>query len=370
MEIFENKIKFNAQRINRLLVQQVGRHINALSQPCHKIDTKDFEMTLFREMGIRPKDVKEFAERTYKDVKVGTTHVVPFTFLIIYLYYRFLKSRQIKMAETALLYLLIKFYGSETRKSYPKFCDEEVFRYTLANITPANLFHREGTIANALIYLMRALNKKYSALIERWDPIILKDFTSQSRRRVAQSVQGFARQYYTNRDKGKRITGEKDVTSEEDDEKKNLYQNTTSGKFPAIEKFLKSMFVYKNFDRRAIDEAKRVSRVKVNLAESMISTIHSRDSEEQIKIILTSFLKEILDAKSLCGQEFFKIVRKLMMVRNYKDSFVFRNLIVNFTQSVFESGNPPTRQLSSRDRTSLEMFVAFYITISFRNLFC
>ena len=72
------------------------------------------------------------------------------------------------------------------------------------------------------------------------------------------------------------------------------------------------MFVYKNYDRNAIAEAKRVSRVKSNLAELVLPKIHDKSSEEHIKIILTSFLKEILDSRSLCGNDFFKIVKKLL----------------------------------------------------------
>ena len=83
----------------------------------------------------------------------------------------------------------------------------------------------------------------------------------------------------------------------------------------------------------------------------------------------TSFLKEILDVNSLCGNEFFKIIRTLMLKKNYKDTFLFKNLIVGFTNTVFESGNPPTRNISGRDMRNLQLFVALYITINFRNLF-
>ena len=78
----------------------------------------------------------------------------------------------------------------------------------------------------------------------------------------------------------------------------------------------------------------------------------------------------MIDVKSLCGQQFFSIVRKLLMVRNYKGTFVFRNLVIQFTDSIYEGSNPPTRKISQRDLIALQAFVAFYITISFRNLFC
>ena len=152
-----------------------------------------------------------------------------------------------------------------------------------------------------------------------------------------------------------------------------MFQTTTgagSGNTAAVEKFIKSMYVYKNNDRRALDEAKKRSRVKNNLAESMLPLIHNRSSEENVKIILISFMKNILDTKSLCGPEFYKMVSGLMYKRNLKDSFIFKNLIIDFSDSLYENVMSTSIKTGTRDKIPARIFVAFYITISFRNLFC
>ena len=371
MDIFEKKVKFNPQRIYRLIARQLGQDINGLSEPCYKVRTQKFEATLYREMGITTSDLRAFAKRTYQGTKWTRFAIVnvPFTLALAYIYYRFAKARKKKMAETIMMYTIVKHYGSESRKSLPKACLDDVFRYTLSNITPTHLFYKHKTVANAIIHISRRMQELKYSIMDTWEPDKIGVFITDGRTRIAQSVHSFAEHYYKNHESGKGVSIEK---SPESDDEKNLLQTTTgaAGRQAAIDKFIKSMFVYKNYDKNAVVEAKRLSRVKSNLAESIIPAIHDKSSEENIKIILTSFLKEVLDTRGLCGPRFFTIVRKLIMVRNYKDTFVFRNLVVGFTKTVFEQSNPPIRQLTVRNERDLVAFVAFYITISFRNLFC
>lgn len=373
MNIIEKKIKFNPQRVHLLIARQAGIDINGLSAPCYEVKTKVFEAKVYRELGVSQKDMKDFAVRSVKGTKGEKSKVVkvPFTFTLGYLYYKFIKANKQKMAGDILLYTLIKHYGSRYHVHLPTTCNPDLFRYTIKNMTSTQLFYREKTIANALIFLSKALGKRYYSKIKErdWDPELLSKFMVESRHRVAQSTRNFFRAYYRYSEDKKGISVAREP---EDEDQRNLFQTTTAstGKTVAIEKFIKSMFVYKMYDRKAIDEAKRESRVKSNLAENIIPIIHEKSSQENIKIILTSFLKEILDTKSLCGDNFFKIIKKLMMVRNFKKSFVFRNLVVDFTGSILNSINPTINVMSQRDRISLDVFVAFYITTSFRNLFC
>ena len=322
-------------------------------------------------MGITTRDLRDFAKRTFQGTKWTRFQIVnvPFTFLLAYIYHKFAKAGKKKMAETILMYSIIKHYGSESNKSYPKVCLDDVFRYTIANITKVHLFYKHKTVANAIIHIARRLQELKYSIMDVWEPDKIGVFITDGRTRIAQSVHSFAEHYYRNHGSGKGIATER--TPESEDEQ-NMLQTTTgaAGRQAAVDKFIKNMFVYKNYDRKAVDEAKRVSRVKSNLAESIIPEIHEKSSEENIKIILTSFLKEMMDTRSLCSKQFFSVVRKLTMVRNYKDTFLFRNLLVGFTNTIFERANPPTRKITQRDTIQLQSFVAFYITISFRNLFC
>jgi hypothetical protein len=371
----DKKIKFNPQRIYRLIVREVGQNINGLSEPCYVVHTQNFEKIIYRELGVTKKEWKDFANKSQDELGPkgkGNTYRVPFTTAIAYLYHRFAKANKPKMAETVLMYLLIKYYGSVHAKFFPKWCDPDVFRYTIDNLTKVHLFYREKTIANALIFLSKGINKKFFNRVKNnpdWNPELMHNLMHDGRQRINQSTKSFANAYMSNSSAGKGVSAKQDPT---DDDKRNMMQTTTGadGKAAAIEKFLKSMFVYKNHDRKAVDEAKKISRVKNNLAEMVIPLIHGRPSEENVKIILTSFMKNILDTNSLCGPNFNKIVKKLIGVRNYKDTFVFRNLIVSFTNSLLDLLKPNTDHITTRDINSLSLFIALYLTISFRNLFC
>jgi hypothetical protein len=371
----DKKIKFNQQSIYRLIAREVGLNINGLSEPCYVVHTQNFEKIMYRELGVTKKEMQIFAkqsEDTLGPKGSGQTARVPFTFTLAYLYYRFIRANKSKIAETVLLYLLIKTYGSTMAKGFSKWCDSDVFRYTIDNLVKVHLFYREKTIANALIFLSKGIHKRYFQRIRKnpnWNPELMHDMVIETRTRVSQSTKSFVNSYMKNSSAGKGVSAQQEPT---DDDKRNMMQTTTGadGRAAAIEKFLKSIFVYKNHDRKAVDEAKKISRVKNNLAETVIPLIHHRSSEENIKIILTSFMKNILDTQSLCGPQLTIIVKKLMLIRSYKDTFVFKNLIESFTNSLIDSLKPNTNHISSRDETSLKLFVALYITFSFRNLFC
>ena len=47
-ETIDKKITFNPRRIYQLIVRQLGKDINGLSEPCYKVHTKVVETTIFR----------------------------------------------------------------------------------------------------------------------------------------------------------------------------------------------------------------------------------------------------------------------------------------------------------------------------------
>ena len=190
LETIEKKIKFNPQRIYRLIVKQVGLHINGLSEPCYGIKTTVFQNIMYRELGVSEREWKAFAvqsENTLGPKGKGNTYRVPFTYALTYLYYRSVRANQAKIAETILLYLLIKFYGSSYEKFFPEGCQDPVFRYTIDNIVQVHLFYREKTIANSLIFLSRYTQKKFFNRIKKnleWNPELMHDFMHDANKKL------------------------------------------------------------------------------------------------------------------------------------------------------------------------------------------
>jgi hypothetical protein len=370
MEIFEKKLKFNPTIIYRMIARQAGTDINGLTEPCYAVHTKKFEATLYRNLGLVKKDISAFVRRTYEGTEYlrFQTVSVPYTVLLCYLYHKYVKANKKQMAEDVLLYILIKFYGSVYEKAFPNFCDKDTFRYTIDTITKRHMFYREKTIANALIYWSKEMNKQFFPIMKEWNPHILKKLIIDLRNRVSQSTKSFAQHYYANSKSGKGIRVEKEP---ETADQNNLYQTTTAatGK-AAIEKFIKSVYVYKSYDQSVVNEAKKISRVKNHLAESILPLIHNKSSEENIKTILTSFLRNIPDLNSLCRPDFNKHVKKIMMPRKYQDTFTFKNLIVKFADSMIASSSDTIIKVSQRDMIAIYLFVAFYIALRFKKLFC
>jgi len=378
LDIINQKIKFNPVLIHRLIAREAGRHINGLSEPCYSVDTKKFQYIVYRHLGVDEKDWKAAAkesEDTLGPKGKGDTSRVPFTFALTYLVYRYIKANKIKMANDILLYHFVKTYGSLREKYFPKFCDSDTFRYTIDNLVKVHAFYREKTVAGALIYWTVATNKRWFQKIknsQEWNPELMHDYMVEIRNKVNQSTRSFTQAYMRNIEDGKKVSAEKEA---ENADEKNLLQTTTSASGQAaIEKYLKSVYVYKNKDNKAAVDAKKFSRAKNNLAEMVIPMILDKSFEENIKTILTNFYKELMnqhmDAESMCGEKMIRLVRKLMLIRNYKDTYAFKSLVVSLTDSMVDRLDPMARKMTIRDRVNLDTFVALYITIRFRNLFC
>lgn len=375
----DQKIKFNPARINRLVAREVGRHINGLTEPCYEVDTKKFQHIMYRELGVPEKDWKAAAnasENTLGAKGKGMTYRVPFTFALAYLCYRYIKANKLKMARDVALYHWIKTYGSLREKYFPNFCDNDTFRYTIINLVKVHVFHREKTIANSLMFWLDNRTIKYFfpkiKMSKEWNPELMHDYMHDFRNKLNQSMRSFANAYMNNIEAGKKISSQKDP---ENDDERNLNQTTTAASGQAaIEKFIKSMYVYRGSDNKAVVDAKRFSRVKNNLAEMVLPMIIDKSSQENVKIILTNFMKELssqgMDSSKLCGPEMIKMVKKLMLVRNYKDTYAFKSLVVTFTDSMVDRLDPRARRINQRDKVNLDAFVALYLTIRFRNLFC
>ena len=377
-DIIDKKIKFNPVKVHRLIAREAGRHINGLSEPCYEVDTKKFQYIMYKELGVPEKDWKDAAnksEDTLGAMGKGTTYRVPFTFLLTYLCYRYLKANKPKMANDVLLYHWVKTYGSLREKYFPNFCDADTFRYTIINLTKTHAFYREKTVANALIFWTNFTGKKFFPQIKsskEWNPELMHRYMHDIRDKLNQSMRSFTQTYMRNIEAGKKISSEKEA---ETDDERNMMQTTTSASGQAaIEKFLKSVYVYKSKDNKAVVDAKKFSRVKNNLAETVLPMINDKSSEENVKIILTNFMKELtnqnIDSQGICGNVMIKMVKKLMLIRNYKDTFAFKSLVVSFTDSMVDRLDPMVRKINQRDKVNLDTFVALYLTIRFRNLFC
>jgi hypothetical protein len=349
-----------------------ARELSSLSEPCYYPKTKKIYFELLNLMKLTDKEVKDYVKRTYKETKAKTWVLLkdPLTNLLLVIMHYFLKERDRKSYFSTLVYYMIMHYSRRIHISM-KYCDEDTFRYTLDNLTRTHLFYREKTIPNSLYYLAKEVDRSFRKYIEEWDIDKVIDFVQASRHRIAQSVNSFAENYYRNKQQGVKITTQ--GGEDEGEEGVNSYQYKTIQRGQkVVDDVAKKITVYKTVDRKAFDEAKKISKIKTSIATLVANELTDGKHYNDIKIALNLFIKDITDSRMICGNEYVSYVKKLMAVKRTTAQLYFKAQIQIILQKILEDIDmiEAYEKYTSQTKFTINSFLAFYLTSIFRNSLC
>jgi len=371
MDILLKEAKVNKSKLKRLITQLTAGELSKLSEPCYYSPLKGPYFQLLAACGLTEKQVKEFIKRFYKDHparKWKTQTVVP-TNLLLFIMYYFLKERDQSGYSMTLTYLLTRYYSNLMNK-HIKYCNPNVFRYTLEHLTRTHLFIREKTIANGLYYLSKQIQLRWTKYIRDCTEVnSIVRFIGEARHRVAQSVRSFAQNYYKASKEGGSIKTQLEPT--EDDDSMFQYKVLEKGK-RAIEEVTKKICVYKFVDKRAIEDAKKLTKIRSSIAVLISNSIIDLKYSEDIKMILHLFIKDLDNVNSLCGSGFVKYVRRLMAIKRTKSSVYFKQQINLLLEKVLNDIKYKKwySGLTNQTRFIVNSYFAFYLTMVLKNNIC
>lgn len=372
MDIILNKANINVSRLKSYITRLAAKELSYLTQPCYYPKTKMFYFELLNILGLKDKDVKEFIKRTLKGSKAEKWKSAlwkdPGTYILLLVMHIFLQRRERSAFETTLLYFLIVHYSRLMFKQI-KYCDEDAFRYTLENLTRTHLFFREGSIPNSLYYLSRAMKKTFTEPIKKWDIEGLINFIVVARSRISQSVKSFAEHYYRNKSTGAAIKTQMDDPS--DEENKYQYQVQQRGQ-KIVDLIIKKLTVYKKLDRKALEEARRLSKVKMSIATIIAKNLTDDQHTNNIKIVVQLFIKDVADTKMICGDLYYDYVKKLMSVKRTKSQVYFKSQVNILLKEILESAKylDEYEKYTTQTQFTINTFLAYYITLIIRNSIC
>lgn len=363
--------KINVPQLRNYIKKKAANELSKLSRPCYYPKTKLFYYELLNMLNLNDKDFKEFVKHTIKGSKAekwkSALWTDPGTFILLLLMHIFLQNRDKTGFTYTLLYFMIVHYSRLMHRQL-QYCNEDVFLYTLDNLTRTHLFFREKSIPNALYHLAKGIEKKFIKEIKEWDKDGLVDFVITARTRISQSVKSFAKHYYRNKEEGSTFKTQEDPNDEEN----NYQQQTLQRGQRVVDKIVKKLTVYRTVDRKAFAEAKKLSKAKTSTATIIAQNLIDRKYSEKIKIALQLFLKGVQDADLICGDKYYKYVKKLMEIKRSKSQIYFKAQINILLKEILEDSGylEAYNKYTSQTQFTLNLFLAYYLTLVLRHDLC
>ena len=371
MQLLDDKLKkVDYNKLRKFILGLAAKELSKLSEDCYYPATKNNYFELLSVCKLTKKDMTEFVKRYYDGTPASKWLLQrdPYTNLLIVIMHMFLIRKDRVGYESALLYFMIRYYSNLMNKQI-KWCNKDVFRYTIENITKVHLFVREKTIPNSLYFLSKEMEKKHTEDIKDMNVEGVISFISKSRHRISQSIKSFAESYYRFSKEGLNIKTQKEEPGE--NENMHQYQVLEKGE-RIIDKVVKEITIYKNVDRKAIEEARSLTKVQTGISTEIANYLCDIKYSDLLRIIFKLFLKEIKDVKSLCGKDYYKYVKKLMSVKRSSSNMFYKQQINILLLQILDDINYSKEYQSFTLQTQflLKSYLSLYLTILLRNHIC
>jgi hypothetical protein len=369
-ELF-SKLKMDEPRIKRLVVNIVSSNLSSLAMPCFYPELKKHLYEFLRMAGLTEKDIKEFTKRRWQGRKESKFRAQsdPLANFYVFLIQYFLRKKDKNAYKHFMIFYLIRHYANLMRK-YFKYCNDETFKYALEMLTRTHLFAREKTIPNALFYMADEMIRRYTRSLQKNDLDGISKFMQESRNRVEQSLRSFASTYYKTAEEG---SGLKTEEIPEDDEGESAYKTVTKetgGRL--IDDIVRKITVYRYIDHKGLEESRRLAKVSASLATQIVGKLNDTKNVDNLRVTLRLFVKDLKDAKSLCGKDYYPFVRKLMSVKRTRAHIYFKQQIGLLLNDVLKKigYDKKYNSLTSQTQFLINLFLAYYVTMVLRNSVC
>lgn len=369
MEELLKKANINQTRARQILVRASAENLSGLSEPCFKPELKKHYYELLRLSNLTEKDIREFTKERWKGRKEAKFLIQsePIANFYIFLMYYFLKKRDMIGFRSTMLFYVIRHYRALLEKYLPKYCDPETFKYALDIMTRTHLFVREKTIGNAMYHIANEMIRRYQKYILEDDLDMISKFMQECRHRVEQSVKSFASAYYRAAKEGEKIKTQPESSEEEG----KIVQVIKKESKPIIDT-VKRITIYKQIDKDAQEEARRITKVNHTLATKITGALADTNYTDNIKLILNLFVKDMKDVKQLCGKDFYQYVKSLMSVKRTTTQIYFKQQINILIEDVLKKIRLKKQydKFTPQTKFLINSFLAYYLTISLKNSVC
>jgi hypothetical protein len=370
MEELLKKANIDDARFKREVPKIVAYNFSQLVEPCFYPELKKNFYEFLRYSGLTEKDVKDFTKRRWKGTKWASfqTHSQPLANFYIFLMQYFIKKRDVKTYHYLMYFYIIRHYAS-LMKIHFKYCVPETFKYALETLTKTHLFAREKTIPNALMYIAREMIRRFTKGLTENNLDAIAYFMVDSRNRVSQSMKSFSANYHNSAAKGLGL-GTDELPSDDEDTIADVKTKEDGERL--IDQIIRKIVSYRHVDNKAFEEAKKLSKINASLASMILQKINNTKYMDNIRIILKLFIKDLKGKQSLCGNDFNTYVRNLMSIKRTKLKIFFKQQVNIMLLEILKELRYSNKysKMTSQTQFSVNLFLAYYLTMILKNTVC
>lgn len=366
MDILFDKAKIDLPKLRKDVHRITSSELAKLVEPCYYPELKKYYFEFLNTCKLSEKDIKEFVKRFWegRPERAWLLHKDPIMMFYIFIMWIFIKERDTIAYKSMIALIGIRYYTNLINKQI-KFCNEKIFKAAIENLAKTHLFAREKSIPAAIFYLSKEMDKRWGSNIRSQDRDGISKFITEYRTRISQSVKKFAETYYRLHKEGISI-----VEPYEGEENEYQYQQLERSA-RIVDQVVKNITVYKNVDKKAMNDARTLTRISASLATMLANETTNIRYSDDIKTILELFVRDLKDVNSICGAGFIKYVRSLMATRkeqqvNFKQqvNILILKMIKNLN---YES---QYKKISKQTQALVNLFMAYFITMSMKNILC
>jgi len=364
------KTDIKERQLRSFISRVVAKNLSDLTEPCYYPELKKHYYELLKLVGITEKDLKDFIKQRWAGKKEAnfSTNTDKFANLLVFLLQYYLFKRDSQGYNYVMVLYIIRHYANLMHKHF-KFCNPDVFKYALETLTKTHLFAREKTISNALFYMSKEMTRRWTTALQKNDLDNIGMFMREARHRVSQSIKSFAQTYYKVSKEGVGIRSEEPQPEDDD----NGYQTQTSARtMKLVDDVTKKITVYRYTDRKAQEDARKISKINAALATQIVSKLNNTKYSDLIRLILKLYVKDIKDVKQLCGKDYERHVRELMSLKRTKQKIYFKqqvNILLIKLLKDFKY-TQKYQKLTPQTQFLINLFLAYYLTMLVRNTAC
>jgi hypothetical protein len=362
------KSTIEEDELKSYVVRIAADELGKLSEPCYYPEIPKHYYEFLHLTGLTESDIKESFKEFFRGIKEAplSIHRDPKSQILIFLIHYFLTKKDVQSYVSTLLYYVIKAYSNLMWGRIPH-CNKDIFRYTLDHLSKTHLYNREKGIAGAIYYIMQEMRSKYTDAFLSKDARSIALFMSESRSRIRQSITSFQNAYYKFHKQGLKFR--EPYVGEEGEE---FEYQTLEKRTLLIDTITKSITVYREIDEKALVEAKYITKVRESLARQIIEELTNVKYQENIRMVLDLFIRDIKSTSTLCGKDFYAYTRSLMAVKKTNKPIYFKQqineLLIKILKSIKVFQN--FLQLTPQSKSLVGSFLALYIAMFLRNKKC
>jgi len=342
-----------------------------LSEPCYAPKLRKYEDTLFNILGISKDDVKKASKEYYKGTKAESWLLEndPINNINVLIMHFFLQQRDMVGFRSCMLFYNLRQYSNLFHKTF-KFCQPDVFKYTLENINKTHIYYREKTIANAIYHFSNQMVQRWEKIIKKMDqPMQISMFIRECRHRHAQSLKSFATAYYYNSEKGNKIAQQKsEIRNDEGD----VSTVEATSKVPKhVVNLIQKITVYKFVDIKALENALKINSVNKIYGQLLVKQISNAKYTDTLTTIYMLYISNLSSVNSLCSSRFITDVKHILRSKNNKTKYLKESLN-NLLDDIVKDARltKEFNKLSIQSKYTYLNFLSFYLFWSLKNFVC